>query len=80
MIITGKRLEAIGFKIRIGFKWADNSISDCLYIKGEYFIEFTNCSTIIVFAKFIDRNISSVHLRNVTTMRQVKRLYNALTN
>lgn len=78
MNITPQNLNRIGFKEKREHKWFDESITEVMYVKGSYFVEFTNNNTIIVFAKFYER--SSVHLRNVSSIRQIKALYKALTS
>lgn len=82
--ITPIRLYELGFDCHPNYKWPDGSVSELLYTKGSYFVSLTNNGTIWVFAKFYNQNggkpDTSIHLRNITTMGQIKRLFSALTS
>lgn len=82
MKITHERLIKAGFVPTYNYEWPDKSVSELMYIHGQYFVELTNFGTIPVFAKLYNqsggRPNMSVHLRNVNSMSQIKRLYSAL--
>ncbi|MPS73993.1 MAG: hypothetical protein E2590_12735 [Chryseobacterium sp.] len=74
--ITEEWLLKLGFEKK-SKKWKDGSVSEDLFIKGNFFIRLHNGYN--TFSKF-DFNYEQVFLTNVDYVHQLQNLYFALTN